>query len=226
MGLMPVLAPNLLYGGKEYARSFTVPDYFDKSDIENIKYFINKTIEQGETTTFDFTAEVNFKFKLIWYGEIYGDALAPEHVTWEFIFTFTDKMNVEDYGFTIELEEAQENWVEDFNASIFHPVYCDHVTVKMWITDNNTTRNDLEYAWNEDEELQMGIGFGFDDIATGYSAFNLIGLLLTFQSPQIFGASGSLAPILNLIANSPVYLAIAYLVFYFITSIIPFIRGA
>jgi len=226
MGLMPVLAPNLLYGGKAYSQSFIVPDYFSEADIENIKYFKNETIEQGTTTTFDFTAEINYKFKVRWLGEFYGDIVIPEHVTWEFIFTFTDSMNVEDYGFEISLDEALINYDTTKNASIFHPVYCDHITVKAWILDYNHTRNDLEYAWNEDEKLEMGIRFGFDDIATGYSAFHLIGLLLTFQSPQIFGASGILAITLNLIANSPIYLAIAYLVFYFVTSIIPFIRGA
>jgi len=227
MGLLPVLAPNLLYGGKDYQQSFVVPDYFDKSDIENIKYFINQTIEQGTTTTYDFTEQINFKFKIKWYEEWLGDNIEPQHVLFQILFAiFIDQMNIENYGFTLSLNEALLNWDIDKNASVFHPVYCDHITIKIWLLDNNKTRNDLTKGWNEDEELELGIGFGFDDVATGYSAFNLIGLLLTFQAPQIFGASGLIAFTLNLIANSPIYLSIAYLVFYFVTSIIPFIRGA
>lgn len=228
MSIMPILAPNLLYSGKWYESSFTIPSYFSAEDIENIKYFKNETITQvGDATTFDFNPDVNVKINVYWWSDIMGDKLGIYHITWEWwIFYIEHEMSVELEDEYITIEEALLNWEEEYHASIFYPVSCNHVTVKIWITDTDHARNDLREAWEEEGELEMGIGFGMDDISTAYSAYNLIGLLLTFQSPEIFGATGIIAVTLNLIVNSSIYLAIAYLVFYFITSIIPFIRGA
>jgi len=226
IGMMPLLAPNLLYGGKEYLQTFDVPSYFSSADIENIKYFENETLNYGSITIFDFTDDINFKFRIQWFSLYQGNKLSIDHITWEWLAFYTAHgMDVENGDSYITLEEALENWEEEYDASIFQPVSCNDVTAKIWITDSNETRNDLIEAWDEGV-LIMGIGFGFDDVSTSYSAFNLIGLLLTFQSPEIFGATGIIAVTFNLIANSPIYLAIAYLVFYFITSIIPFIKGA
>jgi hypothetical protein len=115
-------------------------------------------------------------------------------------------------------------WESKYNASIFN-AKTNSLKIKCWFTDTNKTRNNISDAW-DDGKITLSIGFGFDDVTISYTAFNLIGLLLTFQRPDIFGVTGSVAIMLNGIIAIPTFLCIAYLIYYFITSIIPFISGA
>jgi len=233
MGLMPVFAPNLLYGGKEYT-NFEVPDYFSSWDIENIKYFeeVNLTYPQAKIWI-DFNPDINVKLTTEWTTQ--NPYIVLNVILWEFWifyaeeglrFTSIDKISVIQKQY-IGKPELTVSYDETYNSSVFiaEALETGVISVKVWFTDTNTTRNDIGEAFDEGK-ITMGVGFGIDDVETSYSAFNLIGLLLTFSRPEIFGASGLIAITLNLIVASPVFISIAYLVFYFITAIIPFIRGA
>ena len=233
IGMMPVLAPNLLYGGKGYLQSFDVPSYFSPEDIENIKYFEENNLTfPAYQIEYDYNPDINIKLIVDWNYKS-NTYIVLNHITWEWwLFWTLNKMSFTSLDAGIEDEyylgktELLLAWDSNFNSSIFTAITdSGAVKVKCWFADMDTTRNDIGEAYDEGN-INLGIGFGMDDVVVGYSAWNLIGLLLTFQSPEIFGATGIIAITLNIIANSPMYLAIAYLVFYFITSVIPFIRGA
>jgi len=233
IGLMTTFAPNLIYGGKSYSQ-FEVPDYFEKWDIEKIAFFeeVNLTYPQGYTWI-DFNPDINVKFTTQWtYQNPY---IVLNVVLWELWFmhavenlkfTSLDEISVvqETYIGGLEMVKA---WNEDTNTSTFmaDALETKVISVKVWFSDTNQTRNDIEQAY-QDGKITMGLGFGMDDVETAYSVFNLVGLLLTFSRPEIFGASGTIALALNFIISAPVFVSIGYLVFYFVTSIIPFIRGA
>jgi len=231
IGLMPVLAPNLLYSGKEYSQ-FDVPDYFSSLDIENIAFFKNQNLVYPQSAIyFDYNPDVNVKLYAEW--TVINPYINLNVITWEWLIfhtseymRFTSTNDLVQNEIWIGLMELKDAWQEDFNASIFiAKAPSGIIKVKCWFTDTDDTRNDIEEAW-DDGEITLGIGFGIDDVETSYNAFSLVGLLLTFTRPEIFGASGTLAITLNLIVAVPVFVAISYLIYYFVTSIIPFIRGA
>jgi len=232
MGLMPMLAPNLLYGGKGY-QNFDVPDYFSSWDLENIKYFEENNLTFPHSIIyFDYNPDINVKLFTKW--TVTDPYIRLYVVLWEWWVFFTsermdftslDGASVVNDNY-IGKSELLLAWEENFNSSIFTAkAPSGIIKVKCWFTDTNSTRNNISEAWDEGK-ISLGIGFGMDDVATSYSAFSLIGLLLTFSRPEIFGASGVVAIVLNLIISAPVFLSIAYLIYYFITSIIPFIKGA
>lgn len=232
VGLMPIVAPNLLYGGKDYAQ-FDVPDYFDSWDIENIKFLEDNNLTYPQPAIdYDYTPDVNVRLYAEWV--VLNPYITLDVYTWEFWIFWT----AEDMYFTsmqdrplvennmyIGKNELVLAWDENFNASIFTAQAEGIIKVKCWFLDTNSTRNDIEQAF-DDGKITLAVGFGIDDVETSYNVFTLIGLLLAFSRPEIFGATGIVAVTLNLIVASPVFISIGYLVFYFVTSIIPFIRGA
>jgi len=236
MSALPVLAPNLLYGGKQYA-SIPQKEFLSQDDIESIKYLegYNLTFPISQVTH-NFNPAINVKIVTNWVN--INPYIGLEHITWElwdgsypYIY-HSDYMIFRFYNLTINQQEyyylgktqLNQSWNTKYNASIFSASTA-NLKTKCWFTDTNTTRNNIDDAW-DDGEITLSIGFGYDDLTISYNAFNLVGLLLTFQRPDIFGASGTTAILLNMIVALPTFLCIAYLIYYFITSIIPFISGA
>jgi hypothetical protein len=220
--LIATLPPEFLSAGMKEYQQYNVPSYFSAEDIQTIKYF--KQLNLTAMTYFDFNPDINFKF----YVQKFGWSGYPRffaHVTWEFFgLMATDSLKIEYDDAWLYLDEALLNWDETVNASIFYPVACNHVTMKVWLTDRNISRNDLSVAWWSDE-LTLGMGFGYQDKEIKLSAWDIIGRLLTFQAPEIFGLSGIFALIVNVIVTLPFYTCIAYLVYRLILMAIPFVGG-
>lgn len=190
------------------------PSFFSKDDIQNIQYFIShnvtKTLIGGEIE-FDFNPDINVKTACRWYSAT--NHMQFFHIEWEFWFAKT-------YGYMFWVNQTTEyidkdlvlkNWDSSINASVFYPVFCEfnHLDTKVWIRDNNHTRNDISTAWDSGT-VEVSQGFGFDDFKTATSIWNIIGRLLTFQSPEIFGLSGIGATIINFVIAMPIWVCVAY----------------
>lgn len=86
------------------------------------------------------------------------------------------------------------------------------------ITIHNTTRDaSLEEAWNNGE-IEIYIGATIDDLQTAISAWNVIGALLTFQTPQVH-------PVINFLIAIPIYACIIYLIITIVAMFVPFGGG-
>jgi len=212
---------------KEY-KKYEYPEYFSQADIQSIKHFLNKTVSKGGETEFDFAGTgANFYLKVIWHeaGEVVGepDVLSFNRLKWAWwIFRSWSVMEIDVYGQYLSKSEALSEWDNETKASIIHPVYDDALTVKIWLTDTNKTRKDLRQAWDEGT-IMVGIGFGFEDYETKLSVWDIIGKLLTFQSPEVFGLSGPAATVLNLLIALPLWIVAAYLIYRLILMAIPFV---
>jgi len=213
LGIMP---SGFSYSGKSYS-NYTYPDYFDKSDVEHIAFFENGTLTRGVTPlTLDFNPDVNMKFYIFWF--VIGDNIQFQHITWEwFIFHTAHYMDIEEAGLALSKNETLSNWESDFNASILYPVECNHVTVKVWLTDSNSSRNDIGEAW-DDGEIDVSMGFGFDDIRTTFNAWDIVGRLLMFQAVEI-----GIPLFINIILVMPIWASIGYLIYRLILLAIPFV---
>jgi len=209
-------------------QQYEYPDYFTQEDIQYIRYFINKSVTRPapwyppNEVWFDFTTKgANLKIIVTWYGTDI-DKITFERVTWEWWIFFTASyLTIDDFGGELTKQEVISKWDDSINASVIYPVYDDVVTLKVWITDSNETRNNINTAWDEGN-LFIGIGFGFEDLETKLSAWDIIGRLLTFQSPEIFGLTGATATVLNLVIALPLWGCVAYLITRLILLFIPF----
>lgn len=222
IALMVTIPIEFLTAGMKEYQQYDVPSYFSAEDIQTIRYF--KQLNLTTMTYFDFNPDINYKF----YVQKFGWSGYPRyfaHVTWEFWgFMTSHSLKIESGDAWLYLSEALLKWNPTVNASIFYPVSCEHITIKMWLTDRNTSRNNLTTAWWNDE-LTLGMGFGFQETEIKLSSWDIIARLLTFQAPEIFGLSGTFALIVNVIITLPFYTCIAYLIYRLILMAIPFVGG-
>jgi len=225
--LLSVMPSEFFVLTREY-KQYKYPEYFSKEDIQRIKHFLNKTVSRGSETEFDFAGTgANFLLKVIWHEdtEVVGepDVLTFNRLKWAWlIFRSWSVMEIDIYGQYLSKSEALSEWDNKTKASIIHPVYDDALTVKIWLTDTNKTRKDLKQAWDEGT-IMVGIGFGYEDYETKLSIWEVIGKLLTFQSPEIFGLTGPAATVLNMMIALPLLVVIAYLIYRLILMAIPFV---
>lgn len=230
IGMVALIPPEFFIASQSY-NSFNIPDFWTPTDVQTVRHYLNKTIESQ--TVFDFnTAEnpANFKFRIIWFSVPYK-YFDVRHITWTlwgFLET-TDTQVISAPANTTETtsrmtkEYALGAWHSALNASVF-TFRCDHIKEKAWLFDSNTTRNDLAVAW-DDNELALGIGFGYEDYELRISMWEIIGNLLMFQAPVVFDFSGTIATFLNGIIATPFYISFAYLAYRLIIKIIPFVAG-
>jgi len=91
-------------------------------------------------------------------------------------------------------------------------VKCKHFQQNVFFAYNETTYSSVEEAWNH-HGLYVLIGIEFDELATGLNAWDLIGMILFFQMPNVH-------PILNYIIAIPIWISVAWLAFAFIIAVI------
>ena len=82
---------------------------------------------------------------------------------------------------------------------------------------NGTLYNNFTHAWNF-HALYMFVGIDFDDVATGYNAFQLVAMILFFQLPD-------LDIYIKALLAAPFYACIAYLAYIFTLRAIGAIFG-
>jgi len=131
-----------------------------------------------------------------------------DHLYGVFIFTFSHDMDHYDKsgvnrGTVLDVSEIEANRNEDNKTSAF-TVKCGHFSCKAIYNFNSTKWNNFTHAWNHNE-LYVFHGINFDQVATGYNAFDLISRILFFQMPE-----GN--AILNAIIAIPIWIGIGYIV--------------
>lgn len=221
-------------------------DYWSKEDLENTRWAIYHNVSVGSGEEYDFTAlneSVDYIFQVDWWNYV-TEGITFRHQTWGgylwgVLPARYDSMKVMDipesaviygdpgsgnifYASVVTRDFLVNYWDNTKNVTRLRPVQCEHITITAWIRDPNQTRNDIGAAWDEGT-LYVELGFGFDDFVVALNSYDMIGRLLTFQSPEIFGLTGVAATIINTIIALPVWSCIAYLVYRLVLMAIPFV---
>lgn len=98
------------------------------------------------------------------------------------------------------------------NGTARYVVKCNHFQMNCWVGYNTSLYNSVEDAW-DNNGLSLMFAIEWDEKGTGINAWNLIGLLLFFQLPNIHWT-------LNALIAIPLWLMIAYLIFAFVMAVI------
>ena len=213
-----------LYPGQTYT-GYSYPDYFTKEEITKIAYFQNDTIAKQVTYhLYDFSGDgVDYKFHV--YFSSLLDRLYINRRSFEFwVFWWVVSMNLETEGTTqFTRQNLVDRWDSTLNVTRIYPVFDDVITVTIWVTDPNTTRNDIGQAW-DDGSLDLAIGFGIDDATAKTSGWDLIGRLLLFQDLELFyGTNAPEALAINTIIFTPFWAIMVYVIIRIILLFIPFV---
>lgn len=118
-------------------------------------------------------------------------------------------------------ENLVNAWDSTKNASIFY-ASCPHIMTSVIMAPWDASWTIAE-SW-DNEKLNYTLSYQWNPNSTVFSAFTLLAQLLTFQSPNL-GVPGIFGQILNYLIAAPIWAMIAYLIFKFITGIIPFLSG-
>lgn len=234
IGFNALIPSEFFVASKDYIQ-YEIPEYFTQEDIQHIKHFLNYTTPFGDQVLFDFNLAdnpTNQKITVMWLGPpTQEESFWFAWTTWDMWLGPFYMQTISSMWITNSITGQRTNVVTkanlisaydaDYNTSIFYPVQSEGLTAKVWVYDSNRTRNDISVAWDE-HELGMGIGFGFEDYETKLSAWDIVGRLMTFQSPEIFGATGEIATALNLIIGIPLWAAVAVCIYLLIMEVVPF----
>lgn len=218
--LIALISTGFIYAGKTYAQ-YDYPDFFDKQDIENIRFFLsyNITAGLGSWQGYNFEPEgANFRFRVY-----FEDPLGAEprlfrvyHASPYFIWFWSfHTMMPEEYGIYMDRTELLSVWDSTFNISRFI-MQCPHITINTWFRDPNTTRNDLGLAFDAGI-VEVTLGFGFSDIEASMNAWDIVGRLLAFQAVET-----GVTPV-NILIAIPIWASIAYLAYRLILFALPFV---
>lgn len=220
-----VTMPSGFFYGSSYSsyREIDYPNYWTQGDIENYIYRLNDNVSLLSNTWYDFNlASPSIDAKLILYWNFEGFTLfrqryagiipVPSILTWE------NKSIT-----TISESDVINRFDLNTNASKFQPVYDEGISTVVWFLDTNQTRNNVTLALSE-QLINVEIAFGMSNITLTYNIWTLLGRLLFFQAPDIFG-SGVGGLILNALIAIPLWTAIIYLIVRLILLFIPFWGG-
>ena len=120
---------------------------------------------------------------------------------------WTNKLGIdrEDILSVSELEE-------DYGVSLPYTLECSHLQITGSFDYDEEIYSNVTDAWNN-HALFFFIGIEFDQIATGLNAWDMIGMILFFKSPNL--------PFpLSYIVGVPIWVCIAWLSFAFIMAVI------
>ena len=206
-------------------RQVDYPEVWTKSEIEENGFYLSATKNRDFSFVIinfnEHTPSVDYRFKITW-GVIENEIVLYHITMWinEWYHSGTTRMNIfEEPNRTtaITKELALQHWDAERGLAKLTPVYCDHITITVWLYDCDPERKDLEASWSEGC-LTVGIGFGFDNLSFGLSAWDLAGRLLMFQAPDVH-------PTINAIINIPLWGNIVYVIAIFsllLISVLPF----
>lgn len=242
-GLIP---SNFLVSYTE-TRSVTVPDYFDSIDLIQYAEPWNITLDETGGTAIDdvyyytdvdsdgdglfggHDVDMDYKranqtgTKFIavlhiirqWFGLI----VDTHHLNWRNTQGRTVSTTF-DYGPYSSVQAITVTQLESdmgSEGSTRYTVSCEHFYADVYFAYNTTTYSSVTDAWDH-HGLSTFWGINFDQTGTSYNAWNIIGMLLFFQLPNVHW-------IINLMLNIPLWVGIAYLCFILILRAIGAIFG-
>lgn len=227
IGLTALVPVELVYSGSGLTGQ-TIPSYFTRSDIEAYKYYQTHNLIYQSATAFDFRPN-GTQF----YIDVFFDGYSPatdyisiRHLTGWFLWwpihepMYPTQLQTNSYYPDIRKADVLAKWDATKNATIFYPVQCDHLTVKVWMIDQNQTRNNIGQAWDA-HQLRMTIAFGVDTLSTTLSSWDIVARLLSFQA-FTFGLN-PLAALLASVMNLLFFAGIAYVIYRIVLMAIPFL---
>lgn len=215
-------------------RDVTVPDAFEVIDVwsyaETFLYQMNETgggtignkyyiTDDGlDIGNRDFTfyyskanlTEHELKMQHNWYYLIFPQA---ENLEW--ICTKTN----ENRGKLLDASEMQldgENQTEAVKIAKYRAKTKDFQYVGFF-QYNATTYANFTHAWNH-HQLYFFWAVNFDQVNTSFNAFQIVGMLIFFQLPQV-------NIFINALLAIPFWVCIGYLVYVLIIKVIPLIAG-
>jgi len=212
-------------GGYEQQRQINVPEYFEAIDIQSFAETYNIT------TGNDF-AEVYFSiggWNLLWEVKpsqecyVFFSFDSWWIFKWNFqSFHWYNKNGIEKstllnlqppghYGNHYVIEWKNINGNQTIQFSTQNP----NVQLIVFFGYNTTEFSNVQDAINNDA-LSVLFCINFDQVNTSFNAWNLIGMLLFFQMPNVH-------PTINMLIAIPLWVVIAYLIYVLILKALPFV---
>jgi len=206
------------YGG----RGVDVPEYFEAVDITSFFETYNFTIDDKDM----FQKEWDLGGHNWIMNADYGDefiGLGKKNYWW-FLWVGTEKLI---FRSSRGINRGQFLNRQELDADYDNTTsYCEYVcegednpslSTTMYFGYNTSLYDTPSEAW-ENEELYVLQGLGFDQVSTSRNAWNLVGMILFFQMPDVH-------PIINAIIAIPLWVSIVYLTYVLILKAIPFVSG-
>jgi len=205
-------------------RQVSVPEYFEAIDIQCFAETKNLTVPAYDEFGLDCSVggwelkiypyysdlanihELQLKHVDRWWIFVVGE----HHLTWR---RKTDGINL---GIQLDKDELLNAYDADKGLAEF-TVSCEHLTAYVAFAYNTTKYENIVEAW-ANSELWMLIAIGFDQVNTSTNAWNVIGKLLFFQSPDVH-------PAINALIAIPIWAAVAITIYILILKAIPFVGG-
>jgi hypothetical protein len=111
-------------------------------------------------------------------------------------------------------------WDEEKNCSAFY--FVGPVTTSILFFPTNQSKT-IGEAWDEGK-ISYYLSYQVNWNATGLSAWNIVGQLISFQIPDL-GVPGVGGTILSMVIAFPFWSLIAYLVYKIVAGVIPLVSG-
>jgi len=216
--LVGTIPAGFLVETPEY-REQQVSEYFEAIDVqyfaETWEHTLNATggTDAGAGWYFIDIDIGNRDFDM-WYKKANNPPLKLYFVhryTW-LIFPVSHKMRWLNYQGITRGTELEATELDSDVSDPTYTVECSHFYVKTFFAYNDTLYSNPTEAWNA-SELNMLVAIDFDQQQTGMNAWNLIGMILFFQMPDVH-------PLLNAFIAIPMWVCIAWLTFAFIIAVV------
>lgn len=217
-GYMVNTMPLSLGTGSQYQSSYPA-ELFHGIDVTNFYAYYNfSTVGASGGNELWGKDEFGHDLQTSWYDEIPG--VSPSYIDMNHLdgfFLFPHNMEVKSganyRGVELDLDEIVLD--HDENNMSSYEVYCDHLTMKMWVSYNTTTYSSIYDAWDSDE-VALLYAIDFDQAGTSWNGWSLIAQFLTFQAPEV-------NPVINYFIAIPIWISIAVLIVLVISLILPFV---
>lgn len=214
-GFMVNSMPSLLGTGSQYQPTYP-EELFKGIDVTNFYAYYNfSTVGVSEGYEEWGKEEFGHDLSTAWfdYSPSYID-----HNHLDGFFLFPHNMECRSSGGTYrgyELDLDEIVLDHDSNNMSSYEVYCEHLTMMLWVSYNTTTYSSIYDAWDSDE-VALLYAIDFDQAGTTWSGWSLIAQFLTFQAPEVH-------PAINFFIAIPIWICIGVLIVLVISLILPFV---
>lgn len=227
--LVMTMPTALLTSAPQY-RTVTTPEYFEAVDIQSFAQTYNFSLSTCEWTSNTYLKTFNLGGWNLYFRAIPTHWIESAHYaqwwifSWDFhYFEWYDKQGI-NYGKELELTELDSVFL-----TLNQTQPSSNMTIMEFTIKSDQTQLSVFFSWNHTQwgypsnainngDFHILYCIGFDKINTSINAWNLVGMILFFQAPNIH-------PVLNAIIAIPIWVAIAYLIYIIILKAIPFVGG-
>lgn len=222
--LVGAIPPEFLYASPDY-RQVEPPEYFEAIDITAYAQTYNDTVPPPDPVPpydsvdwslggYDWSLIcVDSSPDFIQIGKREYWWIFQIGVTW-FHFRNSEGIDRGEQLTSAELDSDYDEESETTKYSCSSPIW-QNVQFDLYFGFNTTTYEAPSEALSGNE-LYFLQGMGIEAISTTINAWNLIGMLLFFQMPEVH-------PILNALIAIPIWVCIGYLIYVLILKAIPFV---